>query len=434
MPTNIKALFATLACCLLPFGGMAQQPTFSQFSDRFADNYQALRLPELELSYVEGFKHIKPAGDVQKQAIFFEQVKAGLKAYNVSQLSPSQKQDYQLIAFETGMNLERLTLEKQWAASKPAEVPAAGILGIPNGKAWYTYLLRRWLSADVTPDQIYQFGLAEVKRVQQHIQTIQKQSGMNEDAFYRYLNKPDFFIADAKVVQDSFERVERIIYSHMDKVFTPHHIPALKIERGSAQALAQTPGYYNADTFYYNLFDKPYNRRQFDWLFIHEAVPGHHYQISIDAAVKKSKVQALFHYIGFAEGWGAYAEELGKDLGVYQTPYAELGKWEWDIVRSVRVPMDIGLNYYGWTDEQALAFWKKNIKNQDDIARREIARVKRWPAQCITYKYGAVQIMQWKQELQQKQGSKFDIRNFHDRVLDRGSLPMFLVRENVMRD
>ncbi|QKJ31885.1 DUF885 domain-containing protein [Mucilaginibacter mali] len=430
----MKTFFYIVAICLLPFAGMAQQATFSQFADKFADGYQALRLPQLELSYVEGFKKIQPAANIQKQITFFEGIKTGLKAYNVNQLSPGQKLDYQLIAFETGMNLERLSLEKQWAANKPAEISDKGILSVPNGKAWYTYLLRRWLSADITPDQIYQFGLAEVKRVQQHIQAIQKQSGMGEDAFYKYLNSPGFFITDAKAVQDSFERVERIINGNMDKVFTPHQIPALKIERGSAEALAQTPGYYNSNTFYYNLFDKPYNRRQFDWLFIHEAVPGHHYQTRIDAAVKKSKIQALFDYIGFAEGWGAYAEELGKDLGVYQTPYAELGKWEWDIVRSVRVPMDIGLNYYGWTDEQALAFWKKNIKNQDDIAMREIARVKRWPAQCITYKYGAVQIMQWKQELQQKQGGKFNIRDFHNRVLNQGSLPLFLVRENVLRD
>jgi len=145
-------------------------------------------------------------------------------------------------------------------------------------------------------------------------------------------------------------------------------------------------------------------------------------------------VQQLFYYLGLEEGWGAYCEELGKDLGVYKTPYDELGKWEWDLVRSVRVPMDIGLNYYGWTDEQALAFWKKNIKNQDDIALREIARVKRWPAQCITYKYGAAQIMQWRQAIQKREGTKFNIRNFHDRILNLGSLPVFMVKERVLAE
>ena len=145
-------------------------------------------------------------------------------------------------------------------------------------------------------------------------------------------------------------------------------------------------------------------------------------------------MQQLFFYLGFAEGWGAYAEELGKDLGAYKTPYDELGKWEWDIVRSVRVPLDVGLNYYGWTDQQALDFWKKSIRGQDDIAMREIARIRRWPAQVVTYKYGALQILHWKQELRQKQGDQFNIKDFHDRVLDHGSLPLFMVKENVFRN
>jgi len=144
-------------------------------------------------------------------------------------------------------------------------------------------------------------------------------------------------------------------------------------------------------------------------------------------------VQQLFFYPGFEEGWAAYTEELGKDLGVYKTPYDELGKWEWDIVRSVRIPLDVGINYYGWTDSKALAFWKQHIKNQDNIAVREIARVKNWPAQAVTYKYGTWQIMQWKQVLQKKQGNKFDIKTFHDRILNFGSLPIFMVEENVTK-
>jgi uncharacterized protein (DUF885 family) len=114
--------------------------------------------------------------------------------------------------------------------------------------------------------------------------------------------------------------------------------------------------------------------------------------------------------------------------------YDELGRWEWDIVRSVRVPMDVGLNYYGWTDQQALLFWKKNIRGQDNIAMREIARLRRWPAQCITYKYGASQILGWKNTLQKKKGKAFDIRKFHDSILNNGSLPLFMVRENVFNN
>ena len=420
--------------CLLCLTAYKSPETFDQFTDKFVDGYKALKIPQLELSYVTMLKQIKPADEIQKQIAFFEDIQSEQQKIAIAGLSPSQKQDYELIAYETEMNLERLGLEKQWSANKPAEISALGLATIPNGKAWYEYFLKNWLSAKVTPDEIYQFGLAEVKRVQGHIEVIQKQSGLSEAAFYAHLNDKEFFITNPKAVQQYFEHTKTIVYANLHNDFNEHPIPPLKIEEGTNQAMAQAPGYYDENVFYYNQFNKPYNKRQVDWLFIHEAVPGHHYKSCINAAIKQSKVQQLFYYLGLEEGWGAYCEELGKDLGVYKTPYDELGKWEWDLVRSVRVPMDIGLNYYGWTDEQALAFWKKNIKNQDDIALREIARVKRWPAQCITYKYGAAQIMQWRQAIQKREGAKFNIRNFHDRILNLGSLPVFMVKERVLAE
>jgi uncharacterized protein (DUF885 family) len=429
----MKIESAYLFVCLLCLSGFKNEPDFNQFAAKFVKGYTALKIPQLELSYVAMLKQIKPAEEVKKQTDFFEAIKSEQRKISTAGLTVSQKQDYELIAYETDLNLERLAIEKQWTANKPKEISAAGLHSIPNGKAWYAYFLKNWLSANVTPDDIYKFGLIEVERVKGHIEAIRKQSGLSEEAFYWHLNDKEFFIADPKEVQKQFERTKDIVYNHLGNVFSPRKIPALKIEQGANAAMAQTPGYYDNNVFYYNLFGKPYNKRQFDWLFLHEAVPGHHYKSSINSDVKQSKVHQLFYFLGLEEGWGAYVEELGKDVGVYKTPYDELGKWEWDIVRSVRVPMDIGLNYYGWTDEQALAFWKKNIKNQDEIALREIARVKRWPAQCITYKYGAGQIMQWKQILQKREGTKFNIKSFHDRILNLGSLPVFMVGENVLR-
>ncbi|ASU36421.1 hypothetical protein MuYL_4536 [Mucilaginibacter xinganensis] len=419
---------------MLCLTGFKSGETFDAFADKFVSGYKELKIPQLELSYVNMLKQIKPADQIKKQINFFESIRSEQKQIAVTSLSSSQKKDYELIAYETELNLERLALEKQWNAAGIKEVPATGLYTIPNGKAWYSYFLKNWLSANVTPDEIYQFGLAEVKRVQAQISVIQKQSGMDDDAFYKHLNDSSFFIVDARVVMVHFEQTRAVVYNHLHYLFNEHNIPPVRIEKGANEAMAQVPGYYDENVFYYNQFNKPYNTRQIGWLFIHEAVPGHHYKASINASLKQSKVQQLFYYMGLEEGWGAYCEELGKDLGVYKTPYDELGKWEWDLVRSVRVPMDIGLNYYGWTDEQALAFWKKNIKNQDDIAMREIARVKRWPAQCITYKYGADQIIQWKQLLQKREGNKFNIKNFHDQILNLGSLPVFMAKESVLNN
>jgi uncharacterized protein (DUF885 family) len=426
----MKRIFTCLVLMLMVTLAKAQQK-FDDFSKAFVKGYNALNLPQLELGYVAGFEHIGSLESVQRQEDFFKAIKLQLVSFKPNDLTPGQKTDYQLISYETTLNLERIALEKKWFKNKPDTISKEGIINIPNGKAWYAYLLKRWVSDKVTPDQIYQFGLGEVKRVQSHIEAIRKEAGLSEDEFYKHLNDQSFFISDPKIVQAAFENDKAIIYANLHRLFNQTKIGKLKIERGESKQLAQTPGYYDNNTFYYNLFDKPYNKRQMDWLFIHEAVPGHHYQSSIVSETKVSDVQNLFFYMGLAEGWGAYAEELGKDLGVYKTPYDEFGKWEWDIVRSVRVPLDVGLNYYGWTDQQALAFWKKNIRGQDDIAMREIARIRRWPAQVVTYKYGALQILQWREQLQKQQGANFDVREFHNRVLNHGSLPLFMVKENV---
>jgi len=418
---------------ILPFYSINAQQSFEKFSDQFVNGYTSLHIPDLDLSYVNDFKQIKSADSIQKQLDFFRSVKSGLAAFRADQLNPRQKQDFDQIRYETELNLERLNLERQWVASRPGNISHDGLATIPNGKAWYAYLLKKWVSDDVTPDQIYQLGLNEIKRVNQHIDDIRIQTGMNLDAFYRHLNDSDFFISDTGRVQQSFEQTKKIISNHLDRIFYAHSIPDVSIKKGQSAALSQTPGYYDGNVFYYNLFGKPYDKRQIDWLFIHEAIPGHHYQRSIYAQETHSKVQKLFYYLGLSEGWAAYTEELGKELGVYRTPYDELGKWEWDIVRSVRVPMDVGINYYGWSDQQALAFWKQHIRNQDDIAMREIARVRRWPAQVVTYKYGALQIMRWKEILQKKQGERFSIKDFHDRILGHGSLPLFMVKENVLK-
>ncbi|HHC80938.1 MAG TPA: DUF885 family protein, partial [Flavobacteriia bacterium] len=122
-------------------------------------------------------------------------------------------------------------------------------------------------------------------------------------------------------------------------------------------------------------------------------------------------------------------EEIGYEINAYENIYDELGKWEWDIIRSVRVCLDVGLNYYDWSDEKAIRFWRRHIKNKDYIAKREIARMKRWPAQVITYKYGANRILEWR--LRSKVKTPENIKEFHRKILKNGSIP-FSVLNKVM--
>jgi len=427
----MKAVRLSILLLFITLFASAQSKTFD--GSDFVDGYKALKMPDFDLSYLVNLQHAGTVEQIKKQQVFFEGIKNGLAAYDRAKLTPSQKIDYRLMAYEADMNLQRIGLELRWENEPHDNLSAKGIINVPLGKEWYAYYLKRWVGDNVTPDQIYQFGLGEVKRVQAHIEAVRKQTGLSENAFYTHLNDPSFFTSDTDEIKKAFEHIKAVVYGNLHNLFSITAVSDLQIKRGEAAALAQTPGYYTGNTFYYNLFDRPYNKRQYDWLFIHEGVPGHHYQNYIVAHTEVSDVQQMFFYIGFAEGWGAYTEELGKQLGVYQTPYDEMGKWQWDIVRAVRVPLDVAINYYGWTNEQALAFWKKNIRGQDDIAMREIARVRRWPAQAVTYKYGAVQILNWKEALIKKQGKNFNIKNFHDRILNHGSLPLFMVRDNVFK-
>ncbi|HVX51365.1 MAG TPA: DUF885 domain-containing protein [Chitinophagaceae bacterium] len=424
-------IFIGVITCILPCGCKAQN-SFTAFENKFVKQYGQLNILQLQLSYVDNLQQLPDGNNLNKQEDFFAQSLAGLKAFSPSRLTPQQQTDYSLIEYESRLMLGMLKIDKQWQPLKPAAIPATGLYTLPLGKEWYAWFLKRWVGDDVTPDEIYAFGLQQVEEVKKHIDSIRMQTGMDEDKFYAYLEDVSFFTADHNAVQAAFEQVKDTVLHNLHRLFTNTDIPAVAIRRGTNNALAQAPGYYSDNTFYYNLFDKPYNTRQYNWLFIHEAVPGHHYQHSIAAALHRTPVQNLFSYMGYSEGWGAYAEYLGKDLGLYKTWYDELGKWEWDIVRSVRLPMDVGINYYGWTDAQALAFWKKNIRGQDDIAMREINRIKRWPAQVVTYKYGAAKFLQWRQQLQQQQGARFDIKAFHDKVLNSGPLPFFILQKIVL--
>jgi len=290
----MKLFLVSISVLLFSFSVSAQNKAFARFSADFVKGYNVLNLPQLELSYAAGLQHIQSADNVRKQEGFFTRIKKQLASYNAAQLSDAQKIDYKLIQYETELNLERIALERQWLANKPAQISTGDIITIANGKAWYAYLLKRWVADDVTPDQIYQFGLGEVKRVQGHIEDVCKRTGLSEREFYTHLKDSSFFTSDPKEIQQAFEHTKNVVYANLNKLFSDTDIPPLKIVRGENSQLAQTPGYYNDNTFCYNLFDKPYCKRQYDWLFIHEGVPGHHYQSALAAKARVSDVQQLF--------------------------------------------------------------------------------------------------------------------------------------------
>ncbi len=403
---------------------------FSALKEDFYNGYTRLSIPAFQIDYTSNLESIRSKTQLEKQQQFFDQMLVRLKSIDPKELPDEDLLDYQIMSYEIALNQQRLSLEKKWDPKTPLDGNKS-IYSTPNGKDWYSYLLKKWVDRSVTPQELFEFGVSEIKKVKANMQRIQLSTGLSKDAFETYLNVDRFLITEPEKVQTAFEEVKKKVAKLAPKMF-PYldRIPDVAIDRGSNPALAHAPAYYSNNTFYYNLFDKPFNRRQLGWFYVHEAIPGHHYQGSLNRIVKRSEIQELFWYPGFLEGWGAYVEHLGEELDAYTDMYDEYGKWEWDLIRSVRVCLDIGINYRGWSDEKALAFWNAHIEDQEDIAKREIARMKRWPAQVITYKYGEAALLSLLENAKKQEG--FNFKDFHKRMLQHGDIPIsiLLAREN----
>jgi uncharacterized protein (DUF885 family) len=217
-------------------------------------------------------------------------------------------------------------------------------------------------------------------------------------------------------------------------LFFPTSIQPPQIRQSDLGTAFPVEGYYEPDllTFFFNKTKTGYGRRNIDWLLLHESTPGHHFQARY-AQEGRGCSGGLPHefYSAYLEGWGAYVEEFGAELGLFQEASDALGAVEWDLVRSIRVVLDVGINHFGWTDAQAHEYWKSKLPMLDALAEREITRVRNWPAQAITYKQGATMMRQLRLEAQARQGTQFDIRAFHDNVLKDGPLPLAVLAEKI---
>jgi len=187
-----------------------------------------------------------------------------------------------------------------------------------------------------------------------------------------------------------FKSQQDVVWTNLPLLFTINDdVNKAAIENSDRGSSFPVPGYYDppSEIFYFNQFKDYYEGRQADWLLLHEATPGHHYQIT-SAQLNPLCQQRLpgISYSAYTEGWAAYAETLGDQLGLYQSLEAKLAAIEWNMVRSARVVLDVAIHGYGWSDEEALNYWFQHVRSQRDIAEREIARMRRWPAQVVTYK------------------------------------------------
>ncbi len=411
---------------------ISPSPEVQAFITSFKSGFDALRIPTHQIAYTANFQALEGVENREEQRDFFTNALNRLQDLQSRKITDEENKSLSIIQFIASHHLHRIDLEMSFLRldEEERQIDDRGLYHQALGKGFYEYYLNQWVGDDVDPDEIFAFGKAQLEKVQKRIEDIRIGMELDSSSFYKRMNARDQYLGSPKDVYDNYKRIDSLTIPEYSNIFPePSSMAPLDITVGTNRAMAQVPAFYNNGTFYFNYFDEPYNKRISDLLYIHEGIPGHHYQSSYEQGIVRKEAETLYRNYGFLEGWAAYVEELGTDIGLYDTPFDLMGKHEWDIVRSARVCMDVGINYYGWTDEEAMEFWKKNIINQDDIAQREIDRMRRWPAQVVSYKWGAYQIEKLKSEAKNLKGKKFNQKEFHKIVLDFGPMPFPVMRE-----
>lgn len=410
-----------LVCC-----GAWGTSDFQILRDDFVKEFPSLKIPDLVLSYRENLEKIQNWEGIARQEEFYQRYSERLKTIPLATLNDDERIAFGTMDFFIASERIRVQLEKRFRREGTLITSDDGLFQVPHGREWYRYFVERWTATRVNPRSLVAFGESEVVRVQKEIKRLQIEAGYagKDQEFYHRLNSLEFLITDQSVLQNELETFRAHMESNLSNEFDPVSIPQVAIKPIPNPTKDSPPGYYEDNTFYYKFFNNRFNRRALQWLFIHEAIPGHHYQLSLNPKVG---LEALTWFPGFTEGWGAYVENLGKNLGAYQQWHEELGKWEWDLVRSVRVVLDVRINFFGWSKVRALRYWKQQVKNLDELAEREVDRMFRWPAQVLSYKVGEREFLRLRNECQTPQ-------RFHSIVLKRGSLPLPVLNEVVRNE
>ncbi|HMI20398.1 MAG TPA: DUF885 family protein [Sphingomonas sp.] len=301
---------------------------------------------------------------------------------------------------------------------------------LPDGKAWYAAQIKAYATVDLTPDHIHEIGLAEVAKIHAEMLGVMKQTGFSGDlpAFLKYLRTdPRFY---AKTPQELLDRAAWTA-KQVDNVIGLYigHLPRRRF--GIVPVPADIAPFYTAGRggpgqYLVNTYDLPSRPLyQLPALTLHESAPGHAMQIPLAAENKAAPPFRQSIYISaYGEGWALYCERLGDEMGIYQTPYERFGMLSYQMWRASRLVVDTGIHHKGWTRDQALAFLHDNTALSDHEITTEVDRYISWPGQALSYYLGEMAIRQGRAKAEAALGPKFNIRAFHDAVLELGSVPL----------
>lgn len=325
----------------------------------------------------------------------------------------------------------------------PQSRAGIGIKEVPNGREWYEYLARYHTTTDLTPDEIHEIGLQEVARIRSEMEDVMESVAWEGDfrSFLEFLRTdPQFYYETGEELLDAYRAMSKKIDAYMPTLFNklpraPYGVIPIPME----SAPFTTTAYYNAPSagrpgyFYANLY-KPETRPKYEIpvLTVHEAVPGHHHQISLAQELENvPNFRNYLSFTAFVEGWGLYSEQLGESMGLYEDPYDKIGQLTYDMWRAIRLVVDTGMHYKDWTRDDAINLFLENTaKTQQDI-ENEVDRYIAWPGQALAYKIGQLKIMELRDRAKAELGDNFDIRDYHDFILSFGSIPLSIMEEKV---
>jgi len=329
----------------------------------------------------------------------------------------------------------------------PAARTTVGWSDLPDGAAWYRWRIRSATTMDMPPEQIHELGLREVARIRAEMLSVKEQVGFKGDldAFFKHLeDDPQFYFTSEQELLDAYRDVKRRIDALLPKLFSDfpkanYEIRPVEPFRAASAAGASyqspsadgtRPGIFYINT--HNLRAQP--RFGIETLSLHEAAPGHHFQIAIQQELTDlPRFRRFNNYVSYAEGWALYAESLGKELGVFTDPYQWYGRLSDEMLRAMRLVVDTGLHSKGWTREQSIRYMLDNSSMAESDVTAEVERYIVWPGQALGYKLGQIHITELRARAEAALGPAFDVRQFHSQVLRDGAIPMDVLTAKIDR-
>lgn len=330
-----------------------------------------------------------------------------------------------------------------------AQSGKVGALTLPKGADWYNASLEIQTTTKMTAEEIHQLGLSEVKRIHAEMEAIKDKVGFKGDlkAFFEFMRTDkQFYLPDTDAGRAAYLKKAEGYLDAM-KVKLPQYFGRLpkaplivkrveafrEVRGGAAHYYAPTPDGKQPGIFYAHLSDmSAVSLWALESLAYHEGVPGHHMQIAIQNELTDIPTfRTQYGYSAFAEGWGLYAEELGKEMGMFTDPYNDFGRLNSELWRAVRLVLDTGLHAKGWTEDEAVAWAMANSARPESSIKSEVKRFLLWPGQATTYKIGMLTIQKLRDEAKAALGDKFDWKTFHDTVIDGGSMPLPILENRV---